>query len=72
MSIQAILLPLFVEVALTLGLMLWMFMARRGDLRSGAVHPSKIALREPNWPRARSRSPTASAINSNCRCCFMC
>ena len=49
MSIQAILLPLFVEVALTLGLMLWMFMARRGDLRSGAVHPSKIALREPNW-----------------------
>ncbi len=49
MSIQSILLPLFVEVALTLGLMLWMFMARRGDLRSGAVHPSKIALREPNW-----------------------
>ena len=29
--------------------MLWMFMARRDDLRSGAVHPSKIALREPNW-----------------------
>ena len=50
MSIQTILLPLFVEVALTLGLLLWMFMARRDDLRSGAVHPSKIALREPNWP----------------------
>ena len=49
MPIQFVLLPLFVEVALTLGLMLWMFMARRDDLRSGAVHPSKIALREPNW-----------------------
>jgi hypothetical protein len=49
MSIQAVLLPLFVEVALTLGLLLWMFTARRNDILSGAVHPSKIALREPNW-----------------------
>lgn len=50
MSIRAILLPLFVEVALTLGLLLWLALARRGDIRSGATHPSKIALREPNWP----------------------
>ena len=49
MSIRAILLPLFVEVALTLGLLLWMAFARRNDIRSGAVHPSKIALREANW-----------------------
>ena len=50
MSIQAILLPLFVQVALTLGLLLWLGVLRRDDVRSGAVHPSKIALREPNWP----------------------
>jgi hypothetical protein len=50
MSIQAILLPLFVEVALTFYLGVWMAYLRTRDLRSRAVHPSKIALREPNWP----------------------
>jgi hypothetical protein len=50
MRIQFVLLPLFVEVALTLGLLLWLFLSRRRDILSGTVHPSKIALREPNWP----------------------
>jgi len=50
MSIRFVLLPLFVEVALTLGLLFWLFLRRRTDLVGGAVHPSKIALREPNWP----------------------
>ena len=50
MSIQAVLLPLFVEVVLTLGLLLWLGVLRRQDLRSGAVRPAQIALREPNWP----------------------
>jgi hypothetical protein len=50
MSIQAILLPLFVEVSLTLLLLLWLAVLRRNDFTSGAVSPSKIALREPNWP----------------------
>ncbi|HTT48425.1 MAG TPA: MAPEG family protein [Pseudolabrys sp.] len=51
MSIQFVLLPLFVEVALTLGLLVWLFLLRRHDLVSRTVHPSKIALREPNWPQ---------------------
>jgi hypothetical protein len=51
MSIQFVLLPLFVEVALTLGLLFWLFLLRRNDLVSRTVHPSKIALREPNWPQ---------------------
>lgn len=59
MSIQAILLPLFVEVALTLGLLLWLGFKRRNDILSGATHPSKIALREPNWP-----APTQQVANS--------
>jgi hypothetical protein len=50
MSIQAILLPLFVEVSLTLLLLLWLAVLRRDDFQSGTVHPSQIALREPNWP----------------------
>src|SRR5664279_101714 len=50
MSIPTILLPLFVEVALTLGLLLWLAEVRRRDFKSGAVDPSRIALREPNWP----------------------
>jgi hypothetical protein len=50
MSIQAILAPLFVEVTLTLLLLLWLAVLRRDDFKSGAVQPSQIALREPNWP----------------------
>lgn len=50
MSIIAILLPLFVQVLLTLGLLLWLGLLRRDDLRSGAVRSPEIALREPNWP----------------------
>ena len=50
MPIQFVLLPLFVEVVLTLGLLLWLGVLRRNDVQSGAVQLSKIALREPNWP----------------------
>jgi hypothetical protein len=50
MSIAAVLLPLFVQVALTLGLYMWMAYYRVTLLRSGAVHPRDVALRQPNWP----------------------
>ncbi len=50
MSIPTILLPLFVQVALTLGLLLWLGYLRNADLKTGAVQPAQIALREPNWP----------------------
>jgi hypothetical protein len=49
MSIPAVLLPLFVQVALTLGLGLWLGYLRYNDLKSGKVKVSQIALREPNW-----------------------
>ena len=50
MSLQAVLLPLFVEVILTF--VLWIYMAglRTRDFSSGAVRPENIALRQPNWP----------------------
>jgi len=59
MSLQAVLLPLFVEVALTLALLYGLAALRRRDFGSGAVEPQRIALREPNWPRR-----TAQVANS--------
>ena len=50
MSIQAVLLPLFVQVALTFVLWNWMAYYRVTLIRSGQVHPRDVALREPNWP----------------------
>ena len=50
MSLAAVLLPLFVEVVLTFGLMLWMGVLRNDDYRSGTLKPQEIALREPKWP----------------------
>ena len=50
MPIPVVLLPLFVQVALTLGLFCWMAYHRVTAIRSGVVHPRDIALREPNWP----------------------
>ena len=48
--IQAILIPLFVQVALTFALWLGMASLRTRDIASGAVDRNRIALREPNWP----------------------
>jgi hypothetical protein len=50
MLIQFILLPLFVEVLLTFGLMLGMMYFRTSALRRGEARFDDIALREPNWP----------------------
>ncbi len=49
MPLQFVLLPLFVEVVLTLGLLLWLGLQRRNDLMSGAVRPAQVALRERHW-----------------------
>jgi hypothetical protein len=50
MSVQAVLLPLFVEVVLTFVLLFWMAQLRTAAFASGVVKPGDIALREPNWP----------------------
>jgi hypothetical protein len=49
MTIQAVLLPLFVEVLLTLGLLLWLAPLRGRAFHEG-LNPDDIALRQPNWP----------------------
>ena len=50
MSIQAILIPLFVQVALTFVLLFWMGGLRYRAIRLGQVDPEKVRLREPHWP----------------------
>ena len=50
MSIQAVLLPLFVEVALTFVLLFWMAYGRTRAIRVGEIKMRDIAMREPNWP----------------------
>jgi hypothetical protein len=51
MSVQAILLPLFVEVILSFALLIWMGPLRARDLKSGVAKLDTIALREPNWSK---------------------
>jgi len=50
MSVQAVLLPVFVLVALTFALQVWMAFARVGELQAGRVKVRDIALGERNWP----------------------
>ena len=59
MSIQAILLPLFVQVALTFFLLFWSGRARVAAVRRGDVHPRDIALRQPNWPKQETQIANA-------------
>jgi hypothetical protein len=51
MSIQAILLPLFVEVILTFLLLFALAPLRARDFSSGVTRPENVALREPNWSK---------------------
>ena len=50
MSIQFVLLPLFVEVLLTFCVMFGMMYFRTSSLHRGETRLRDIALREPNWP----------------------
>ena len=62
MTVQAILLPLFVQIALTFGLLLWTGTLRLTALRAGKVRMGDIALGEPGWPAQETRA--ANAFNN--------
>jgi len=49
MTIQEVLLPLFLEVILTFALLFWLAPLRSSDFSSGRTRPQDVALREPNW-----------------------
>ncbi|HWM83132.1 MAG TPA: MAPEG family protein [Pseudolabrys sp.] len=50
MSVASILLPLFVQVVLTLVLGFMLAGARMKPLVRGEIRPEQVALRQPNWP----------------------
>ena len=51
MTIQEVLLPLFLEVILTFALLFWLAPLRGHDFSSGVCQPEDVALREPNWSK---------------------
>lgn len=55
MSLQAVLLPLFVQVALTFVLMFWMGGVRTAAIRRGNVKMRDIALGQPAWPERETQ-----------------
>ena len=50
MTIQSVVLPLFVQVLLTFVVMFGMMYCRTSTLQRGETRFEDIALREPNWP----------------------
>jgi hypothetical protein len=55
MTIQMVLLPVFVQVALTLVLIFWMAFERTGSVRRGETRIRDIALRQPAWPERATK-----------------
>jgi hypothetical protein len=51
MSVQMVLLPVFVLVGLTFALLLWMAATRRQALVGGETKIRDVALGQPNWPK---------------------
>lgn len=50
MTVQMVLLPVFVQVGLTFALLMWMGAARTAALRSRVITFKDIALGQSNWP----------------------
>jgi hypothetical protein len=50
MSVQMVLLPVFVQVGLTFAILLMMVVARTRAVADGRIRMRDVALREPNWP----------------------
>ena len=61
MMIQAILIPLFVQVALVFALLFGMAALRVRDVASGTVDRRNIALREAGWPARTTQFMNAFA-----------
>jgi hypothetical protein len=56
MSIQMVLLPVFVQVGLTFALLVMLVGARRQTLVKGETKIKNIALGEPNWPKGATQT----------------
>ncbi len=61
MSVQMILLPLFVQVILTFSVGVMMAFRRRRAFASRQTRWQEIALREPNWPKDAAQAANSYA-----------
>jgi hypothetical protein len=59
MSFNALLVPVFVQVALTLGLLGWAGVLRLQAVRSSAIKLHEIALDQPGWPEQATKVANA-------------
>lgn len=59
MSFNSLLLPLFVQVVLTLGLIFWTGFLRLQAIRSGATRVHDIALGQSGWPEQATKVANA-------------
>ena len=59
MSPNALLLPLFVQVVLTLGLIFWTGWLRVQAIRAGTAKVHDIALGQPGWPEQATKVANA-------------
>ncbi|MGI9403492.1 MAG: MAPEG family protein [Hyphomicrobium sp.] len=58
MSVTSLLIPVFVQVALTFALISWMWSQRGAAIKSGQVKYSDVSLREPMWPKRATQIGT--------------
>ena len=56
MTVPMILAPVFIQVALTFALLIWMASVRTASVSSGETKVRDIALRQPAWPAKPNRS----------------
>lgn len=61
MTVQAILLPVFVQVLLCFGLLVLTGQRRFGDVRAGAVEARDVSCGEKTWPAASQQAANAYA-----------
>ena len=59
MSVQAVLLPLFVQVVLTFVLGFWTAGVRFAAVQRGDVRPREVGLRQPAWPQRETQIANA-------------
>lgn len=59
MMLQAVLLPVFVLVALTFATLFYMGSVRVGTIKRGEVQVRDVALRQPNWPERAAKASIA-------------
>jgi hypothetical protein len=69
MSIQMVLLPVFVLVGLTFALLISMAGARRNALVSKETKVRDIALGQQNWPVRTTQIGNCFKNQFDCRCC---